>query len=239
MARKMTFKMARHSVFAFLALLILPAVAPKLASGQDIPSPYQFMERKQEASIYVGYDNKGTGRFGFGPKSGPVAGARYGIRLGGPFALEGVAGYHPTTRDIVDPSRDEGNMVIGEADAGLLSLDARVRFSLTGDRTWKGLHPYVFFGAGVAFDLVGETEEDGLLLPEDQFKFGTKLIAPFGTGVRWLLADRFVLRADFSLTLYQLKTPPGFADPERALTGVGEKEWANGSGFSMGLGIRF
>lgn len=231
--------MARLPVLALLALLIVPAVAPQPLLGQDISSPYQFMEKKQEAGLFVGYDSKSTGRFGFGPESGTLAGARYGIQLGGPFALEAVAAYHSSTRDIVDPSREEGNMVIGETDAGLLSLDVRLRFSLTGDRTWRGLHPYVFFGAGVAYDLVGRTEDDGLLLPEDQFNFGTKFIAPLGAGVRWFLSDRFLLRTDFTLRLYQLKTPPGFADPDRDLTGVGEKEWANGSGVSIGLGIRF
>ena len=39
--------------------------------------------------------------------------------------------------------------------------------------------------------------------------------------------------------MYRLKTPRGYQDPERALTGVGEKEWVSGPTFSFGLAYHF
>lgn len=226
-----------HFIAAFFVLLAFSI--PAEARGQTIPSPYRFLENRQEAGVFVGKANSGTGRFGYGPASSTIFGGRYGIHLGGPFALEGVVGYQPTTRDIVDPSREEGNMVVGEADAKILSLDARIRFSLTGDRTWRGMHPFVFGGLGVGWDLAGESPEDGLLLPEDQWKYGKKFLAPFGGGIRWIVSDRFLVRGDLTVMLYRLTAPPGFLDPERGFTGVGEKEWVSAPTFSFGFGYHF
>jgi hypothetical protein len=223
-----------------LLLLAAPfAPGPLGLEGQEIPSPYRFFEKRQEAGVFAGYVQRGTGLFGFGPKSSVGAGARYSIQLGGPFALEGVGMFTPTTRDIVDPSAEEGSRVLGEADAQLLSFDLRLRFSLTGDRTWRGLHPYIFFGGGVAFDIAGDVPEDGLLLPEDQFDFGSKFVAPFGAGLRWFVTERLIVRTDFTINLYRLSTPPGFLDPERDLPSIGEREWVSGPGFTLGFAIQF
>lgn len=187
----------------------------------------------------MGTTGQGTGRFGYGPSPGPAFGARYGIHLGGPFGLEGVFTYSPTTRDVVDPTREEGAMKVGEADVELLSFDVRLRFSLTGDRTWKKLNPFVFLGAGMIWDHAGESESDGLVLPEDRFGFGRKFLAPFGGGIRWVITRHVVARGDMAITLFQLKSPRGYSDPERDLEGVPEKEWVSGPTFSFGLGFHF
>jgi len=231
--------MPRISHYLAISLVLVASLMPLEARGQTIPSPYRFMENRQEAGLFLGMANSGTGRFGYGPGSSPVFGGRYGLHLAGPFALEGVIGFQPTTRDIIDPDREEGNRVVGEADAQILSLDARIRFSLTGDRTWHGIHPFVFVGIGSGWDLAGESEQDGLLLPEDQWQYGTKFLAPFGGGFRWILSNRFLVRGDFTVMLYRLTTPAGYFETDRGFTGVGEKEWVNAPTFSLGLGYHF
>lgn len=212
---------------------------PALLGGQSVPSPYRFFESRQEAGIFIGVTGQGTGRYGYGPKPGLLVGARYGLQLGGPFGLEGVVGYSPTTRDVVDPSRDQNDWVVGEADAELVTADLRLRFSLTGDRTWRGISPSVFLGAGVISELVGLSEVDNLALPDDRFEFGTRFSALFGGGVRWLISRRFLVRGDLALTMFQLKTPRGYLETDRGLAGVGEKQWVSGPTFSLGLGFQF
>jgi len=231
--------MARISIFLMTITGLLTGLTPRQADGQTIPSPYRYFENKQEAGVFAGILGPGTGRFGFGPKSGSAVGARYGLQLGGPFGLEGTFTYQPTTRDIVDPTRAEGERVVGEADAEMLSFDARLRFSLTGDRTWRGLNPFVFMGGGITWDIAGETEADAVILPQDRFEFGAKFVALLGGGMRWVLTERVLIRADFVITMNQLKTPQGYLDPERALRGVGEKEWVSGPGFSIGAAFHF
>ncbi len=231
--------MARIAILS-LALAGLQAVlGPFPMEGQTVPSSYRFFESRQEAGVFAGYTGQGTGRFGYGPSPGLQFGGRYGIHLGGPFGLEGVFAYSPTTRDVIDPTRSEGSRVVGEADAELLSFDARLKFSLTGDRSWKGLNPFVFAGGGLIWDAAGGSEAESLVLPEDQFGFGRKFVAPVGAGVRWLLSERLLVRADLALTLFQLKTPPGYRNPDRGFTGVGEKEWVSGPTFSLGAAFQF
>jgi hypothetical protein len=229
-------RLLRFSIALSSSALLIPAPH---AHGQTIPSSYEFFETRQEAGVFMGVTNQGTGRFGYGPSPGSILGARYSINVGGPFGLEGVLAYHPTTRDLVDPSRDEGDRVVGEADAKLVSFDARLRFSLTGDRTWKGIHPFLLTGIGLAWDVALDPPENELLLPDDRYEFGTRFVALFGGGARWFLTDRILLRGDVFVNMYQLKTPRGYLDPSRDLTGVGEKEWVSGPTLSIGTAWHF
>ena len=82
-------------------------------------------------------------------------------------------------------------------------------------------------------------EEADLLLPEDQFEFQTSFAGLFGGGLRWFVGERMVVRADLSMMLWRLRSPPGFGLPERELEGVDETEWVSGPSFSIGTGIRF
>jgi hypothetical protein len=229
-----------------LLLAFVSAWPPALFSaqgalGQSIPSPYRFIENRHEAGPVAGFASPGTGRFGYGPAPGPSLGLRYGIRLGGPFSLDGVAGYLHTTRDVVDPSRAEGRRVVGEVDTGIATLDLRLRFSLTGDRTWHGLNPFVFMGAGGAFDVKGESEVEAELLEleNDRFRFRPTFSGLLGWGIAWYPSERLMLRADASLLMWRLRTPPGFRAPERNIEGVAEKEWVSGPSFTLGAAIRF
>ena len=64
-------------------------------------------------------------------------------------------------------------------------------------------------------------------------------MALLGGGVRWFMTQRMLIRADAFITMNQLETPAGFLDPERALVGVGEKEWVSGPAFSIGAAFHF
>lgn len=218
-----------------LGALLFPGDLP----GQTIPSPYRFLESRQEAGLFAGHMSPGTGRFGFGPGPGPAWGARYGINLSGPFGLEGVVTHLPTTRDIVDPGRVEGDRVIGEMSAQMVMIDARLRFSLIGDRAWHGISPFVMTGGGLVFDASNDSSDEGLILTDDRFKFGTSVLGMLGGGVRWFPHQRVLVRADYGLVLWRLKTPPGYSDPERAFRGVEEKEWVSGPSYTLGIHFRF
>ncbi len=229
----------RKMLLAFWAVASLSVLFPGALIAQVVPSPYRFIENRQEADLFGGSMSPGTGRFGFGPAPGPTWGARYGVNISGPFGLEGVITHFPSTRDMVDPGRAEGDRVIGEMSSQLVQIDARLRFSLTGNRTWHRLAPFVFTGGGLIFDVSDDNSDEELLLAGDRFSFGTSFVGLLGGGLRWYLSDRFVARGDMSLFLYQLKTPRGYSDPERAFPGVDEKEWVSGPSFTLGIGFRF
>ena len=228
-----------HLTKPAIYLLLLPVILPASLTGQTIPSIYQFIETKQEAGAFIGTLTSGTGRFGFGPKGGLLLGGRYAIEISGPFSMEGVVGYSPGTRDLIDPSRAEGDRVVGEVDASITTLDLRLKFSLTGDRTWHGLSPFILTGGGIAFDMAGDDPAEEILLQDDRFSFGTSFMGILGTGLRFFPSERFVIRYDMGLTLWQLQTPRGYESPERDFEGVGENQWSNGVFLTLGAAWRF
>ncbi len=224
----------------FPALLCLGALLPlPPLAAQSIPSPYRYLENNQEAGIFVGSMDPGTGRFELGPDGGVAFGARYGFNISGPFGLEGVVSYLPTERAMVDPSREEGDLKIGTLDTDMVMLDARIRFTLTGDRSWKGIAPHILAGGGLAFEVAGDDSDRDALLAGDRFGFGTSFVGILGGGMRWFPGRRFVVRTDGVLFMWRLKTPSGFTDPDRDFEGVGETEWVSGPSFSISLGYRF
>lgn len=220
-------------------LLLLSVILPVSLAGQTVPSVYHFIETKQEAGAFIGTLNMGSGRFGFGPKGGLLIGGRYAIEISGPFSMEGVVGYSPGTRDLIDPSRAEGDRVVGEVDALITTLDLRLKFSLTGDRTWHGLSPFIVTGGGIAFDLAGEDAAEEILLQDDRFEFGTSFMGVLGTGIRYFPSERFMIRSDMGLTLWQIETPRGYESPERDFVGVDNSEWTSGVYLTLGAAWRF
>jgi len=225
------------------------ALAPALAAlalsssdtlvGQSIPSPYRFIETRQEAGVFVAHLAPGTGVFDFGPGAGTAFGGRYGIRLGGPVGLESTGFYLLSQRSIIDPGREEGDRKIGEADSEIVGFDVRLRFSLTGDRTWRGLSPFLSAGVGMAFDLAGEDPQEEILLADDRFEFGNPFLGVLGGGVRWLPTERTQLRLDGGVLLWQLRAPRGYRDESRGLVGVDKREWVSGPSLSLGFSYRF
>ena len=209
------------------------------AVGQSIPSPYRPIENGQEAGAFVGTFSASTGQFDLGPKSGLLIGGRYAVEVGGPVFIEGMATLLPTTRDVIDPRRAEGDRSIGEADVNLFAIDVRLGFSLTGRRTWRGISPYILLGGGIAFDGARRADIEEALLPEDRFEFGTSFTTALGGGARYMLSEKLMLRSDFTLNLWKLATPTGFDDPDKGLESVPEDEWVGGLGLTLGLSWRF
>ena len=222
-----------------LLAAILLSLAPRPAAAQTIPSPYRFWETRQEAGPLGGWIAPGTGRFGFGPGAGPMVGVRYGLDFPGPLSIEAVVHWIPTTRDVMDPRRQEGVRKIGEADAKLLGADARLKLSITGQRTWHGLNPFALAGVGLMWDLAEPAEIEQDLGETDRFDLGTAFVGQLGGGVRWFLTDHWIVRTDALLHVWKLDAPAGFRDASRGFGDVGVSEWVNASSVTLGVGYRF
>jgi hypothetical protein len=180
-----------------------------------------------------------AGRFGLGPASQTMVGARYGVEVSGPVALEGLATMSFGPRDVVNPNRVEGDRVVDEAEMRIIFLEARLRFNLTGRRTWNSIQPYAYVGGGAGFDTLGDQDEDFALEEEDRYSFGTQWTGNFGLGGRIILTERLLVRVDAGLRLYKVDIPGGWRDPERGFENVPEDEWVSGREISVGLGWRF
>jgi hypothetical protein len=131
-----------------VALMALP-FAWGSAAAQSITSPYQFLEGRHEVGLAIHQVPGSRGTMQLGPGGGLKIGARYGIELGGPFALEFHGFVLPTDRKVRIPTPD--GMAIedrGSADMNVVGIDGRLRFSLTGARTWNRLAPLRDHGWG-------------------------------------------------------------------------------------------
>ena len=222
-------KLAVRSTFC-VTLLASTLAPPRDAAAQSIPSPFAFVEERQEVGPYAGYMSASTGRFGYGPSGGAMVGARYGIDLSGPLALEAAGGFVRGTRDIVNPARPEGSRVIGEADVLLSTIELRLRLSATGARTWHGLLPFLVFGGGIVFDNEDSSLTERTVLQGDEvFDFGTKFFGTIGPGIKWHVTRALAVRTDLGFSLWKVDTPQGWGDPQYAIPSVPESgEWVSG-----------
>ncbi len=223
--------------FALVAVLL-----PAAASAQQIDSPYRFVEHGQSLGLFAGRVSTGQNPLELGPQSAPVFGARYGIRISGPFKAEATVGFMPATRDAfaVDTlAGDERNRsFLVEADAQMLLATAALRFDITGARTWHRLQPFLLAGGGIVVDISSLTEEEKELPVDDRFDFGTSFAGELGAGVELYLSDRFSLRADVRDAFWKLPTPAGFvnAAPRGELS---EDEWVSNWVMSAGISLHF
>ncbi|MGD8287046.1 MAG: hypothetical protein PVI31_00320 [Gemmatimonadota bacterium] len=222
-----------------LAVGVMLAVPPG-AAGQTVPSPFSFVERKQEVGPFFGYMNASTGRFGYAPSGGLWYGGRYALQLGtGPMSLEGVAGLVDGTRDIIDPNQPEGSRAVGEGDVQIATVQAGLRFSATGNRSWHALSPFLSIGAGVAFDLADTPQANALLEERDIYDFGTSFFGTLGLGSRLFLTEQLALRGDGTFSLWRVGTPPGFSDSDRPFEAVDDREWVRGLSGTITLMYRW
>ncbi len=228
-------RIARGCLTAAATLLLVPLPG----AAQTVPSPFRYLETKQEVGLLFGVTNAASGRFGFGPGGGVRMGARWGIRLSGPLGFEGVAAVISGKRDVVNPARLEGDRKIGEADARLGTVDARLRFTFTGDRSWHALAPFIVAGGGLVFDAAGAQPLDEELETTDRFDFGSSFLGTFGGGTHLYLTDRLALRGDGIFSLWKIKTPPGFSDPDRGIASVQASEWVSALHLTVSAVIRF
>ncbi len=229
-----------RAAFPAVAVLAFVSLArPSAARAQTIPSPYTYIEQKQDVGVFAGYVSAATGQFGYGPAGGTAFGARYGLQLAGPLSLEGVLGLVDGTRDVVSPSRPAGDRVVGKANVSIVSIDARLKLSATGARAWHELQPFLVIGGGVAWDARGEAPADALVDPDEVFSFRPTFLGTVGAGGRWFATDRFGLRTDGTFSLWKLHTPSGFGDPLLGLGAVPQGEWVRAFSLTASLFYRW
>jgi hypothetical protein len=219
--------------------LLVTLFIPAAATAQAISSPYRFIDESQAIGLFGGYISAGKGSVGLGPKGGPVFGARYSIRLSGPFTIEIEPAFFKTTRPVLDTTVvDSARAQVGEADLALVLANGSLRFNITGARTWHGLQPFFLFGGGAAVDLSGTSEDDELVTGEARFDFGTSFAGQLGGGVEWYASKRLTLRLDARNALWKIKTPLAFVSDSFGQNAPRE-EWVQNGFFTVGLSFRF
>jgi len=239
--------MTRSPRAAALLLPLLLAFAGGLAA-QQVPSPFRYVEKKQSVDVFAGYlftdptvHTTDTLSAGFGPRSAPLVGAAYTMRVSTAVSLRAEAAFSPSKRYVyqadvttdtsaVSPVRSntQVDVPIGIADIG-------VRLNITGDRTWHSHAPWVMAGAGVVGWLKGTSEEEALIPATERFRFGPTFALSLQAGNDWYPSQRISVGVHAADYLWKLKVPTGFQFGSKAVS----SEWTHNFGVTAGAAFHF
>lgn len=219
-----------------VALCALSIGVSGVLQAQTIPSSFDYIETKHSIGVFGGYLQTDPGRRDVGIEPAPFAGLRYGIHLTGPLTGELSASYAPSKRTLYfrPNAADSTLTTAGDADVGLLLMQAGFRFNLTGPRTWKGFAPFVLATAGVVTDLTGMSSLEEEIDQDQRLDFGPGFAAGGGVGTDFFLTDWLSLRAEATDHLWRYEYPVGLVGSTQT-----ESEWVQNFGFSIGGAFHF
>jgi hypothetical protein len=185
-------------------------------------SPFRDLPETMEASMYSGWFRAKRDPGGVTPRSGPILGAMYQWRMGGPSNLVVEVGRVATERRVLDPERlgtcagptptsppdtSVACKSIGNFRWPLYLLDVGYALNVTGARSFFNLIPQARAGIGLASDF--HTSPD-----VGDFAFGTRFALNWGAGIRWIPGGgRYQVRADVLNRLYTVKYPATYYAP--------------------------
>jgi hypothetical protein len=211
------------------------AAAPAAAQVGHLPaeSPYRDLPWKQALTVFGGGFDTGRDPAGVGPQPGWLAGARWGIRIGGPIALVVRAATAPTSRRLLDPAKPAATRHVGDQNTEIFAGDLGLEWNLTGQKSFHRLVPVIDGGVGVVSDFHGYPDLGG-------YRFGTRFMFSWGAGVRYHTEGRWEPRVDFTNYVWQLQYPPSYGATQSdgspgIVTNTKKGLWMGNHLFSFGL----
>lgn len=225
----------RTTLSLFLVLASTPVAAQ--VGHEPSKSPYLDLEFKQEITAFTGMYVAGRDPAGVAPRSGPMIGARYEAKVGGPAFFTARLARVFSDRRIATPTQPAPTRYSAPTPWPLYLMDATLSLNLTGQKSINNFVPVINSGFGLASDFKSGTDVGG-------FKFGTTFAFSFGGGVRWTPGGSFQLRADIADYLYQISYPTSYyikaSDSTRVLKGEQSKSvWKHNAALTVGASYLF
>lgn len=200
---------------AFLLTAALLFATPAALTAQGVVgypperSPYRDVPDWQRITFFGGYFIPQKDEIGATPRSGPIAGFRYEVSVGGPAQFVARAAYVASHRAAFDPTRPQATRSLGDVRQALYLADVGFALNLTGQKSWHHIIPVTTFGLGV---ITGPGTA-----ARDPYRFGTQFAISSAIGVRIVPAGTYELRLEAGSTLYQSRYPGSyFISPDAA-----------------------
>ncbi len=194
----------RRIVATFAALL---ATAPLAAAAQvgHLPqrSPYRDVAIRHALTYFAGYYSGATDPARVAPSDGPMVGARYAIRLGGPVFFTGRLAAVFTDRSVVDPTLPPAQRRVGTTSVPLVFGDVGFDLVLTGSKSWHSLVPAVNGSVGLAGDASGKTDKS-------QYRVGIPFLISYGPSLRYVPGGKWSWRLDLTDQYFRLRYPESY-----------------------------
>jgi hypothetical protein len=225
------------ALLALFALTALPAAARAQVGHPPAQSPYRDLEFRQELTPFVGYFAASKDPAGVAPRSGPMVGLRYEVRVGGPAQLTVRTARVFSERSAVDPTKPQATRRLPTQSWPLYTGDVSLALNLTGQKSIRRLVPVFGAGIGVVSDFKSKADVGG-------YKFGTSFAFLVGGGVRWVPGGRFQLRADVTDHLYQIQYPDAYllstnGNPPVVSASTGKSSWQHNAAITVGASYMF
>jgi hypothetical protein len=135
---------------AVFVLSAYPLIRLSAQVGHDpVTSPFRDILTRQSITLFAGIFPGNKTEAGVGPHQGPVFGIRLQTRLSGPIDLMATVASISTERIVIDPSQPVATRISGPIGYGLIAADLGLSVTLTGNKSWHGLAPYVGLGLGI------------------------------------------------------------------------------------------
>lgn len=224
-----------------IAALACAALAAPSSSGAQVGypperSPFRDLEYKHELTLFGGLYQAGDDPAGVAPQSGPLAGLRYELRVGGPAHLMLRFAYVDSERQALNPAEPAAARDLGVHSAPLYMLDGGISLNLTGQKSWRRLVPTVNAGIGVV--------AGGKDVENDPYRFGTPFAITYGAGVRYVPGGRFAMRLGLDSYLFKLEYPSAYyAEAPDGTAVVGPRQatnfWKNNVTLTIGASYLF
>jgi hypothetical protein len=208
------------------------APAPKVDTSHavHISSPYQDFSQLHAFQLDVGYFAGNTGDAGVGPQGAPIANLSYGLHIGGAAFAFGTLGYTSSKRTVLDPLLPKDQQNLGTVSAPLIFGNLGILLAVTGEKTWRGMVPFLGFTLGAAYS--AEKPDAG------GYQFGTKFFFGLGGGLRYRLKRPWVLNISAWDYLWQLHYPGTYfrSGPNTVLPiNAPNQQFTNNGVFTIGL----
>jgi hypothetical protein len=221
-------------LLACLLFLLARTAGAQLVGHLPESSPYLDIEDPRNLSFYGGYLMAPYTPGHVNPHSGPLAGIRWDIHLGGPAYFEARWAHLFTDHDVTVPTLPPLERDLGTKPTQLNLVDVGAALNLVGERTWHHLIPVINVNVGVATDL-------GAARDSAKFRFGTQFLMSGGGGIRWVPGGPIQMRFDFADYFYATRYPGTFRNTDAGAPVVSATEaltaWRQNLAFTAGLSL--
>jgi len=220
-----------------LAVLLLGAAGPVSAQVGHAPesSPYRDIRFGSYVVASGGKAYGNGGAAGLGPHDGTSLGIRWVFLGNKPVQISLGGSYGDFSRLLQDPAKPPETRTSGPVDQRVIAADAAFHLNLTGNKSWRGVAPYVGAAGGLLF---------AEAIPEDttSFRMGTRFFFAPLFGTRVFLGQRVYLFGEMRATFWQIRYPESYGaahanvpNEPPVITG-GPSEWVVTPWLQVGLG---
>jgi hypothetical protein len=225
-----------------LALLVGAPVALAAQQVGNAPerSPFRDILTSEGLSFYVGRYAGNPNDAGTGVRPGLMLGARLDVRIANGFGVYATFAEVRTSRLRIDAGGDTAR-VMGNVNVRLVAADLGLVLNLTGDKTWRGLAPFVGVSAGIVAPTARLVDPGG-------YELGTDFSIVPSLGTRLVLSRRLSLRVELRDYYYRYSFPLAYAalpyasDPHHLpinSLSVGDRKWYNNFALMAGVSYGF